>query len=51
MDYFKDQSMQKYFNELPLFIQENIVQSGAKLDNLEQLKSCAEGMIRGNLQS
>ena len=32
MDYFKDQSMQKYFN-------------------LEQLKSCAEGMIKGNLQS
>ncbi|MBO7208521.1 MAG: hypothetical protein J6V58_02160 [Clostridia bacterium] len=42
MNIFENAEMQKYFETLPAFIQENIVHSGVKPNNLEQLKSCAE---------
>ena len=34
--------MQQYFNQLPSYIQENIEQSGIKIQSMEQLKNCAE---------
>lgn len=45
MYHFDDKNMQEYFNSLPAFIQENIIQSGAKINSLEQMKSCAEAVI------
>ena len=39
---FKDNfstEMNNYFNSLPEYIQENIVQSGAKINSIEELKS------------
>lgn len=35
--------MQEYFNALPEMIQESIIQSGAKINSLEDLKAIAEG--------
>lgn len=35
--------MQEYFNSLPEMIQESIIQSGAKINSLEDLKAIAEG--------
>lgn len=40
--------MQEYFNLLPEMIQEAIIQSGAKINSLEDLKAIAEGA--GNVQ-
>ena len=35
--------MQEYFNSLPEMIQESIIQSGAKINSLADLKAVAEG--------
>ncbi len=35
--------MQEYFNSLPEMLQESIIQSGAKINSLEDLKAIAEG--------
>lgn len=35
--------MQQYFNSLPKMTQETIIQSGAKINSLEDLKAVAEG--------
>lgn len=35
--------MQDYFNSLPEMIQESIIQSGAKVNSLDDLKAIAEG--------
>lgn len=35
--------MQEYFNSLPEMIQEAIIQSGAKINSLEDLKAIAQG--------
>ena len=35
--------MQEYFNSLPEMMQESIIQSGAKINSLEDLKAIAEG--------
>lgn len=35
--------MQEYFNSLPEMIQEVIIQNGAKVNSLEDLKAIAEG--------
>lgn len=35
--------MQEYFNSLPEMIQETIIQSGAKINSLDDLKAVAEG--------
>lgn len=35
--------MQEYFNSLPEMIQETIIQSGAKVNSLADLKAIAEG--------
>ena len=35
--------MQEYFDSLPEMIQETIIQSGAKINSLEDLKAIAEG--------
>lgn len=40
--------MQEYFNSLPEMIQESIIQSGAKINSLADLKAIAEGA--GNVQ-
>jgi hypothetical protein len=36
--------MQDYFNSLPEMIQESIIQSGAKINSLADLKAIAEGV-------
>lgn len=41
--------MQEYFNSLPEMVQESIIQSGAKINSLEDLKAVAEGTT-GNVQ-
>ncbi len=35
--------MQQYFDALPEMIQESIIQSGAKINSLDDLKAIAEG--------
>ncbi|MGN0535484.1 MAG: hypothetical protein ACI4IR_05750 [Eubacterium sp.] len=39
--------MQEYFDALPEMIQESIIQSGAKINSLEDLKAIAEGAQKG----
>lgn len=41
--------MQEYFNSLPKIVQESIIQSGAKINSLDDLKATAEG-VTGNEQ-
>lgn len=36
--------MQEYFNSLPKMMQETIIQSGAKINSLEDLKAVVEGV-------
>jgi len=35
--------MQEYFNSLPKMMQESIIQSGVKINSLEDLKAVVEG--------
>lgn len=35
--------MQEYFDSLPKLMQESIIQSGAKINSLEDLKAVAKG--------
>ncbi len=35
--------MKEYFNSLPEMIQETIIQSGAKINSLDDLKAVAQG--------
>lgn len=35
--------MQDYFNSLPEIVQESIIQSGAKINSLDDLKAIAKG--------
>ncbi len=39
--------MQQYFSSLPIFVQETIKQSNSKIECMEELRSCAENMMRG----
>ncbi len=41
-----DPAMQQYFNSLPPYVQENIKQAGTDIRNLEELRSCAENLMR-----
>lgn len=43
------QQMKEYFNTLPENVKESILQSGAKINSLEDLKAVAEGFT-GNAQ-
>ncbi len=36
--------MQDYFNSLPKMMQETIIQSGAKINSLDDLKAVVEGV-------
>lgn len=40
--------MQDYFNALPEIMQESIIQSGAKINSLDDLKAIAEGTIKND---
>jgi len=42
MKQFDDPQIQQYFETLPAFIQDSILQSGIIITSVEQLKSCAE---------
>lgn len=42
--------MQDYFNSLPKMMQESIIQSGAKINSLEDLKAIAEGATQNAQQ-
>ena len=35
---YTDPEMQQYFSKLPIFIQESILQSGLKFENLDHLR-------------
>lgn len=37
--------MQEYFNSLPEIVQETIIQSGAKINSLDDLKAVAKGTM------
>lgn len=41
--------MQEYFDSLPKIMQESIIQSGAKINSLDDLKAITEG-VTGNAQ-
>lgn len=43
-----DPAMQDYFNTLPVLVQESIKQSGAELNNLQEMKDFAAKLL-GNL--
>lgn len=38
--------MQEYFDSLPKMVQESIIQSGAKINSLEDLKAVANGVTK-----
>ncbi len=38
--------MKQYFNSLPAYVQESIKQSGIEVRTLEDLRSCAENMMK-----
>ena len=38
--------MQQYFNTLPEFIQETITQSGAQISTVQDLKACADNLMK-----
>lgn len=42
--------MKEYFNSLPEMIQETIIQSGAKVNSLEDLKAIAEGNVKNEYE-
>lgn len=46
MDQFNNPEMQKYFNTLPVYVQESIKQSSMTIDSLEQLEKVAENLTR-----
>ena len=46
MDPFNNPEMQKYFNTLPVYVQESIKQSSMTIDSLEQLEKVAENLTR-----
>ena len=41
-----DESMMDYFNTLPKYIQENILQSNNKISNYTELVNCSENMMK-----
>lgn len=45
MKQFDDPQIQQYFETLPAFIQDSIMQSGIIITSVEQLKSCAEHIV------
>ncbi len=42
--------MQQYFDALPKITQESIIQSGAKINSLDDLKAIVEGTTGNNAQ-
>lgn len=42
----KNQEMQQYFNTLPQFVQETLTQSGPEMNTLQDLKCCAENLMK-----
>lgn len=40
--------MQEYFNSLPMFVQETLKQNNIKVNSLEDLRTCAENMMKQN---
>lgn len=42
----KNQEMNLFFHTLPQAVQETMVQSGLKADNLEELKKCAQNFMQ-----
>lgn len=48
MNPFNDNAeMRDYFDSLPMSVQTNYIESGAKADTLDQLKAIADQIIRG----
>ena len=47
MKQFKDPAMQQYFDTLPAYIQESVIQSGVQMNTLEQLRKAAENLTAG----
>ncbi len=43
---FTHPDMKQYFDTLPKFVQETITQSGASLNTLQDLKACAENLMK-----
>lgn len=41
-----NEEMQRYFNSLPPFVQESIMQSGAMPASLDELRSCGENILQ-----
>mgnify|MGYP001454036872 CR=1 FL=1 len=38
--------MQKYFDSLPAYVQENIMQTGVEITSLDQLHKCADNLLK-----
>ena len=45
-----DPAMQEYFNTLPVFVQETIKQSGATLNNVQEMKEVAAKLLHESAQ-
>ncbi|RPF42195.1 hypothetical protein EDD70_2534 [Hydrogenoanaerobacterium saccharovorans] len=45
---YKDEAMQQYFSSLPPFVQENIMQCNPNVQNVEELRQCAENLMNSN---
>ncbi|MEG2174028.1 MAG: hypothetical protein RR135_00905 [Oscillospiraceae bacterium] len=43
-----NEEMQRYFDELPPFVQENVMQSGQKPKTLEELRFYAQHLLHDN---
>lgn len=43
---FTNSEMQQYFNTLPEFVQETITQSGAQMSTVQDLKACADNLMK-----
>lgn len=42
----EDKMAEQYFSSLPVHIQETIQQTGIKMKSVEELRNCAETLIR-----
>lgn len=43
---YQDEAMKQYFDSLPAYVQETIAQVGPKLATLEELRDCAEKLMK-----
>ena len=43
---YRDEAMKQYFDALPPFVQENIMQCNPKIQTMDELRTCAEKLMK-----